>query len=105
MAVGTWLAKTPHIGREILAAGHDVGNHTLSRADINSLTEARIRTEVFRCRDILQRTTGQVSHVSLTHRGLIGVRQSVAGTDRCGDKATLLPALLHSRRDQSAAGG
>lgn len=58
MAVGTWLADNPQIGREILAAGHDVGNHTLSHVDINSLTKDQMRTEVIGCRDILRRTTG-----------------------------------------------
>lgn len=58
MAVGTWLADNPQIGREILAAGHEIGNHTLSHLDINSLPEDQMRTEVVGCRDILQRTTG-----------------------------------------------
>jgi peptidoglycan/xylan/chitin deacetylase (PgdA/CDA1 family) len=58
MAVGTWLADNPEIGREILAGGHDLGNHTLSHLDINSLPQDQMRTEVVGCRDILQRTTG-----------------------------------------------
>lgn len=58
MAVGTWLADNPEIGREILAAGHEIGNHTLSHLDINSLPEGQMRTEVVGCRDVLQRTTG-----------------------------------------------
>jgi peptidoglycan/xylan/chitin deacetylase (PgdA/CDA1 family) len=58
MAVGTWLAQNPQIGREILAGGHDVGNHTLSHVDINSLSPQRMRAEVVGCRDILVRTTG-----------------------------------------------
>ena len=58
MAVGTWLSDNPAIGREILAGGHELGNHTLSHLDINSLSPEGMRTEVIGCRDILQRTTG-----------------------------------------------
>ena len=58
MAVGTWLAQNPGVGREILVAGHDLGNHTLSHLDINSLPPDGMRTEVVGCRDILERTTG-----------------------------------------------
>lgn len=58
MAVGTWLADNPQIGRQILAAGHEIGNHTLSHIDINSLSEEEMRVEVVGCRDILRRTTG-----------------------------------------------
>jgi peptidoglycan/xylan/chitin deacetylase (PgdA/CDA1 family) len=58
MAVGTWLAANPLIGREILAGGHDIGNHTLSHVDINSLPPEQMRAEVVGCREILLRTTG-----------------------------------------------
>ncbi|MET3807871.1 peptidoglycan/xylan/chitin deacetylase (PgdA/CDA1 family) [Nakamurella sp. UYEF19] len=58
MVVGTWLADNPAIGREILAGGHEIGNHTLTHLDINSLSETAMRAEVVGCRDILLRTTG-----------------------------------------------
>ena len=58
MAVGTWLAQNPLIGREVLAGGHEIGNHTLSHVDINSLPPERMRAEVVGCRDVLLRTTG-----------------------------------------------
>ena len=58
LAVGTWLNDNSRIGREILAGGHDIGNHTLSHLDINSLPVVQMRDEVQGCRDILRRTTG-----------------------------------------------
>jgi peptidoglycan/xylan/chitin deacetylase (PgdA/CDA1 family) len=58
MAVGTWLSDNPEIGRQILAGGHDLGNHTLTHLDINSLPPQGMRNEVIGCRDILLRTTG-----------------------------------------------
>jgi peptidoglycan/xylan/chitin deacetylase (PgdA/CDA1 family) len=58
MAVGTWLADNPTIATEILAGGHQLGNHTWSHQDINSMTESEMRQEVIRCRDLLMQTTG-----------------------------------------------
>jgi peptidoglycan/xylan/chitin deacetylase (PgdA/CDA1 family) len=58
MVVGTWLADNPGIAAEILAGGHQLGNHTWSHQDINSLSEGEMRQEVIRCRDLLDQTTG-----------------------------------------------
>lgn len=58
MAVGTWLQANPDIGQQILAAGHELGNHTLSHLDVNSMSPQDMRAEVIGCRDLLIRTTG-----------------------------------------------
>lgn len=58
LVVGTWLAENPHIAAEILAGGHELGNHTWSHQDINSMTQDGMRQEVTRCRDLLEQTAG-----------------------------------------------
>ncbi len=58
MAVGTWLSDNPGIASEILAGGHQLGNHTWSHQDINSMSESEMRQEVVRCRDLLEQTAG-----------------------------------------------
>lgn len=58
MAVGTWLKDNPFIGKEILAGGHELGNHTLSHLDINSLPEKEARAEIVGCRELLRQTAG-----------------------------------------------
>jgi peptidoglycan/xylan/chitin deacetylase (PgdA/CDA1 family) len=58
LAVGTWLAANPQIAREIVDAGHELGNHTYSHLDIDSLDEAAARTEIVRCRDLLRAQVG-----------------------------------------------
>lgn len=58
MAVGTWLADNPQIGREILAGHHQIGNHTFSHLDINALPIDQMRDEVVKCRQVLMKTTG-----------------------------------------------
>jgi len=58
MAVGTWLADHPQIGREILAGHHQIGNHTFSHLDINALPIDQMRGEVVKCRQVLMTTVG-----------------------------------------------
>jgi len=58
MVVGTWLSDNPGIAAEILAGGHQLGNHTWSHQDINSMPEDDMRQEVIRCRDLLLQITG-----------------------------------------------
>ena len=58
MVVGSWLDSNPGISRSILAGGHELGNHTWSHRDINSLPQDQMRQEVIRCRDILLRHAG-----------------------------------------------
>ena len=58
MAVGTWLADQPEMAKAILAGGHELGNHTWSHGDINSMDSDDARTEITRCRDRLIALTG-----------------------------------------------
>jgi len=58
MVVGTWLSDNPGIAAEILAGGHQLGNHTWSHQDINSMSEFEMRQEVTRCRDLLVQAAG-----------------------------------------------
>ena len=45
-AVGQWLAATPSAGREIVAAGHDLGNHTWSHPVMTALSASAAANEV-----------------------------------------------------------
>lgn len=58
LAVGTWLAGNARLGREIVAAGHELGNHTYRHLDINALDAAAARAEIERCRDVLRAVAG-----------------------------------------------
>lgn len=58
MAVGIWLAAHPLVAKQILAAGHELGNHTWTHPTLRDLPRGRARTEIERCRDELVRLTG-----------------------------------------------
>lgn len=45
-AVGQWLVANPVLGRAIVSAGHDLGNHTWSHQTLPRLTAAAARVEV-----------------------------------------------------------
>lgn len=45
-AVGTWLTDHPELGRAIVAAGHDLGNHTWSHQTLPRLSAAAATAEI-----------------------------------------------------------
>jgi peptidoglycan/xylan/chitin deacetylase (PgdA/CDA1 family) len=59
MAVGTWLSDNPAMAAAILAGGHELGNHTWTHPTLSELSEAGVRSEIQRCRDLLVSLTGQ----------------------------------------------
>jgi len=47
-----WNAvRHPDLLREVVAAGHEIGNHTWTHRDLTTLTAAQTRDELVRCRD------------------------------------------------------
>ena len=57
-AVGTWLAQNPRIGAEIVAAGHELGNHTWSHQQMKQLTRAQAVDEAVRGAHALESAVG-----------------------------------------------
>ncbi len=57
-AVGSWLSATPSIGREIVAAGHALGNHTWSHPTLTHLGLAAATDEVRRGADAVAAAVG-----------------------------------------------
>ena len=58
LAVGTWLEPQHALAREIVGAGHELGNHTYRHLDIDSLGARAARAEIVRCRDVLVSLVG-----------------------------------------------
>jgi len=57
-AVGQWLAANPTLGRDIVAAGHDLGNHTWSHQAVLGLGPAAAVREVQLGTDAVARSVG-----------------------------------------------
>jgi len=89
-AVGQWLAGAPSVGAQILAAGHELGNHTWSHQQMPGLSARAADDEIRRGADALRKATGTVgwwfrpsgtAHSTATIRaaaGLSGYRRCVS---------------------------
>ena len=58
LAVGQWLAASPSLGLQILAAGHELGNHTWSHQQMLALSVRAAQDEIRRGTDALRNATG-----------------------------------------------
>jgi len=87
-AVGQWLAGAPSVGRAILAAGHELGNHTWSHQQMPSLSARVAEQEIRRGADALRKATGSVGwwfRPSGTPHSTATIRAaaSLSGYQRC----------------------
>jgi peptidoglycan/xylan/chitin deacetylase (PgdA/CDA1 family) len=57
-AVGTWLKSDATIGKRIIEAGHDLGNHTLSHTQMKTISAARVDSEIAGCAAELKKQIG-----------------------------------------------
>ncbi|BCJ47621.1 polysaccharide deacetylase [Actinoplanes ianthinogenes] len=60
LAVGTWLAAQPALGRRILAGGHELGNHTQHHADIKTMKPELAYAEITHCAGVIQGVSGSI---------------------------------------------
>jgi peptidoglycan/xylan/chitin deacetylase (PgdA/CDA1 family) len=58
-AVGRYVRQRPDIVRDVIAAGHTVGNHTFSHANLAWCRHRRNRSELERCQRALEDATGR----------------------------------------------
>ena len=56
--VGQWAEKYPDTVRMIAAGGHDIANHSYSHLRMGIMDRGRIRNEIVKCGDMLEKLTG-----------------------------------------------
>ncbi|MCS7064413.1 MAG: polysaccharide deacetylase family protein [Methylacidiphilales bacterium] len=52
--IGRRVQAAPSLGREVVAAGHEVGNHTLNHVPLSQYNSQRVYYEIARCQDIIE---------------------------------------------------
>jgi len=57
-AVGTWLIKNPTFAKQIIADGHDLGNHTMNHYQMKTLNASKVRSEISQCAAELVKVSG-----------------------------------------------
>jgi len=57
-AIGDFARQCPQIVRGVVAAGHLLGNHTMSHPRLSTQSAARVRQELADCKKLLEDTTG-----------------------------------------------
>jgi len=56
---GNWAEKNPKLVRQIVAQGHELGNHSYSHSRFTELTEEQIKEELAKTERIIKKLTGQ----------------------------------------------
>jgi peptidoglycan/xylan/chitin deacetylase (PgdA/CDA1 family) len=59
MAVGSWVKEKPKWAKQVLADGHDLGNHTMNHLDITQMGLDGATREIQQCSSIIRQVTGQ----------------------------------------------
>lgn len=57
--MGSFARQRPEIVRQVVAAGHIVGNHTMSHPRLSTQSAARVRQEIADCNAALEDITGE----------------------------------------------
>jgi peptidoglycan-N-acetylglucosamine deacetylase len=57
---GRWVQKNPDLAQMIVAAGHEIGNHSFSHPDMKILSSSRTREELIQTNKVIKATTGNV---------------------------------------------
>jgi peptidoglycan-N-acetylglucosamine deacetylase len=55
---GKWTQKNPELAKMIVAAGHEIGNHSFSHPDMKILSSPRTRDEIVQTNKVIKATTG-----------------------------------------------
>lgn len=57
--VGFWAEKHPDLVAELVARGHEIGNHSATHPHMAQLTHAQIREELRQCSELVRSITGK----------------------------------------------
>ncbi|MBO8162507.1 MAG: polysaccharide deacetylase family protein [Brevibacillus sp.] len=55
---GSWVNKYPDLAKQIFDRGHEIGNHAYSHPDMSRIGEQRVRQELGKTQEVIERTLG-----------------------------------------------
>jgi len=61
--IGRWVKQRPDIAREIVRAGHMVGNHTFNHRNLVFVSARQTRLELEQCKRVLEESVGEHSRL------------------------------------------
>lgn len=60
---GEWIRENPELTRQIVADGHEIGNHTLDHPDLTTLDDASIQRELAETEALLHQAAGEAASI------------------------------------------
>lgn len=57
---GRWVKNHPELAKMLVAAGHEVGNHSYSHPDMKQISSSLLRQEIVKTNQVIKATTGIV---------------------------------------------
>jgi len=89
--VGVNVIHYPDAAREVIARGHEVGNHTFTHGAIGRLAASEVREELSKCEDALEELCEYRPHLFRPPQGVIN--DSIAQCSETGDYSLILWSL------------
>lgn len=100
--IGVNVNQYPQTAREVIAAGHEVGNHTYTHSHISRLNESTLETELEKCEDVLEELCEYRPHLFRPPEG--AVTSYVEHCSERGDYTMILWSIdTHDWAHRSAA--
>jgi probable sporulation protein (polysaccharide deacetylase family) len=113
---GSWLKKNPEVARQILQAGHEIGNHAYSHPLMSQVPRERIESEIAKTEKLIQEILGvkskwfappagdfnqQVIDIASQHR----MKTVLWTTDTVDWRKTSTPAIMVQRVEKQVGPG
>lgn len=61
--LGTWAQNNPDAVKKLVAAGHEIGNHSWNHTLYTTLSSEKIKEDISKCDDAVSKITGNVPHL------------------------------------------
>ena len=99
--IGVNVRQYPQTAKAVIAAGHEVGNHTYSHSHISRLNESALESELEKCEDVLEELCEYRPHLFRPPEGT--VTSYVKHCSERGDYTMILWSIdTHDWAHQSA---